>query len=133
MDPFTNEVLGMLFLLLSAAGTFLMFRLWGYPFDHEMLKNPAPRGLMRLHYVICYAGSRAAGARAGGLVSDKDGCWSLMAAKRYACEYTSSCVDYAKLHTVILINDGKSCSPRVDFLERTSSPVPMRSFTVNQS
>jgi mono/diheme cytochrome c family protein len=55
MDTFTNAVLGMVFLLLSAAGTFLMFKLWGYPFDHEKLKSSAPPGLMRLHHVIGYA------------------------------------------------------------------------------
>lgn len=55
MDTFGNAILGILFLLLSAAGTFLMFKLWGYPFDHEKLKSSAPPGLMRLHRVIGYA------------------------------------------------------------------------------
>jgi mono/diheme cytochrome c family protein len=48
-------MLGILFLLLSAAGTFLMYKLWGYPFDHERLKSSAPPGLMRLHHLIGYA------------------------------------------------------------------------------
>jgi hypothetical protein len=55
MDTFGNAVLGILFLLLSAAGTFLMYKLWGYPFDHERLKSSAPPGLMRLHHLIGYA------------------------------------------------------------------------------
>lgn len=55
MDAFTNALLGIVFLLLSAAGTFLMYKLWGYPFDHEKLKSSAPPGLMRLHHFIGYA------------------------------------------------------------------------------
>ena len=55
MDTFGNAILGILFLLLSAAGTFLMFHLWGYPYDHEKLKSSAPPGLMRLHHFIGYA------------------------------------------------------------------------------
>ncbi len=55
MDTFSNAMLGILFLLLSAAGTFLMFKLWGYSFDHEKLKSSAPPGLMRLHHYIGYA------------------------------------------------------------------------------
>ncbi len=55
MDTFSNAILGILFLLLSAAGTFLMYKLWGYPFDHEKLKSSAPPGLMRLHHYIGYA------------------------------------------------------------------------------
>lgn len=55
MDTATNALLGMMFLLLSAAGTFLMFKLWAYPFDHERLKSSAPPGLMLLHRLIGYA------------------------------------------------------------------------------
>ncbi|MEK9137577.1 MAG: hypothetical protein AAB393_10680 [Bacteroidota bacterium] len=55
MDTFGNAVLGIVFLLLSAAGTFLMYHLWGYPFDHEKLKSSAPPGLMRVHHFIGYA------------------------------------------------------------------------------
>lgn len=55
MDTSTNALLGIVFLLLSAAGTFLMFKLWGYPFNHEKLKSSAPPGLMLLHRLIGYA------------------------------------------------------------------------------
>ncbi len=55
MDTTGNAILGVVFLLLSAAGTFLMFHLWGYSFDHEKLRSSAPRGLMRLHHFIGYA------------------------------------------------------------------------------
>jgi len=55
MDTFGNAILGLVFLLLSAAGTFLMFHLWGYPFDHEKLKSSAPRWQMKVHHFIGYA------------------------------------------------------------------------------
>ncbi len=55
MDTFNNAIVGIIFLLLSAAGTFLMYKLWGYPFDHEKLKSTAPPGLMQLHHYIGYA------------------------------------------------------------------------------
>jgi len=55
MDTFGNAMLGILFLLLSLAGTFLMYKLWGYPFDHAKLKSSAPPGLMLLHRLIGYA------------------------------------------------------------------------------
>ena len=55
MDTFNNAILGILFLLLSAAGTFLMYKLWGYPFDHEKHKSSAPPNLMRVHRMIGYA------------------------------------------------------------------------------
>ena len=54
MDTFGNAILGLVFLLLSAAGTFLMFHLWKYPFDHEKLRSSAPRGPVRLHHFIGY-------------------------------------------------------------------------------
>jgi len=55
MDTFGNALLGLLFLLLSIAGTFLMYKLWGYPFDHEKLRSSAPPKLMLLHRLIGYA------------------------------------------------------------------------------
>jgi hypothetical protein len=55
MDTVTNAVLGIVFLLLSIGGTFLMYRLWGYPFDHEKLKSSAPPGLMLVHRLVGYA------------------------------------------------------------------------------
>ena len=54
MDTFSNAVLGLIFLGLSFAGTFLMYKLWGYPFDHKTLKSSAPRPLMLLHRAIGY-------------------------------------------------------------------------------
>ncbi|TAK67112.1 MAG: hypothetical protein EPO24_00885 [Bacteroidetes bacterium] len=55
MDTLGNAILGIVFLALSAAGTFLMFHLWGYPFDHAKLKSSAPPRLMLLHRFIGYA------------------------------------------------------------------------------
>jgi len=54
-DTFVNAILGLVFLALSACGTFLMYHLWGYPFDHEKLKSSAPPKLMLLHHLIGYA------------------------------------------------------------------------------
>ena len=55
MDTYGNAILGLVFLLLSAGGTFLMFYLWGYPFDHEKMVSAAPKPLMRLHRAIGWA------------------------------------------------------------------------------
>ena len=52
MDPVANAFLGIVFLALGAAGTFLMYHLWGYPFDHETHTSQAPPRLMRVHRVI---------------------------------------------------------------------------------
>ncbi len=52
MDPVANAVLGIVFLALGAAGTFLMYHLWGYPFDHETNTSEAPPRLMRVHRLI---------------------------------------------------------------------------------
>ncbi len=52
MDPVANAVLGIVFLALGAAGTFLMYHLWGYPFDHETHTSEAPPRLMRIHRLI---------------------------------------------------------------------------------
>ncbi len=54
MDTIGNAVLGLVFLTLSFASTFLMYKLWGYPFDHQTLKSSAPRSLMLLHRAIGY-------------------------------------------------------------------------------
>ena len=54
MGPIWNAVLGLIFWGLSVVATFLMYHLWGYPFDHETHKSDAPPGLMRLHRVIGY-------------------------------------------------------------------------------
>lgn len=46
---------GFLFLALAFAATFLMFHLWGYPFDKEARKSEAPQWLMNVHRGIGYA------------------------------------------------------------------------------
>ena len=55
MDSLVNAVLGLVFLGLALVGTFLMFKLWAYPFDHNTFKSEAPRFLMILHRAIGYA------------------------------------------------------------------------------
>lgn len=52
MGPFENALLGVIFLGMGAFATFLMYRLWGYPFDHATLKSEAPPRLMRLHRTL---------------------------------------------------------------------------------
>lgn len=44
--------LGLLFLVTAFAAVFLMFHLWGYPFDKATRTSAAPPGLMRLHRVL---------------------------------------------------------------------------------
>ena len=55
MGPLSNAILGVVFLFVGAGGTFLMFHLWEYPFDHETLKSEAPPLLVRLHRVLGWA------------------------------------------------------------------------------
>ena len=52
MDAVGNAVLGVVFLAVGTAATFLMYHLWGYPFDHATNKSSAPPSLMRLHRVL---------------------------------------------------------------------------------
>ncbi len=52
MDPLGNAVLGIVFLIVGGGSTFLMFHLWGYPFDHETHTSEAPRPLMLLHRAL---------------------------------------------------------------------------------
>ncbi len=53
-------MVGLVFVAISAALTFLMFHIWKFPFDHEKLKSEAPVSLVRLHrllglvYVLIY-------------------------------------------------------------------------------
>lgn len=49
-----SVVLGLLFLLVGAAATFLMYRLWGYPYDKVARKSSAPRWAMWLHRGLGY-------------------------------------------------------------------------------
>jgi mono/diheme cytochrome c family protein len=55
MTPVASATLGLVFLGLAFAATFLMFHLWGYPFDKTTRKSAAPRSLMYLHRVIGYS------------------------------------------------------------------------------
>ena len=54
MDIALSVTLGLLFLITAFAAVFLMFHLWGYPFDKVARKSEAPPGLMRLHRVLGY-------------------------------------------------------------------------------
>lgn len=55
MSATVNAILGTLFLVLAFGTVFLMYRLWGYPFDKVRRKSEAPSGLMRLHRMLGYA------------------------------------------------------------------------------
>jgi mono/diheme cytochrome c family protein len=55
MSPIGNAILGLVFLALGTATTFLMFHLWGYPFDEKTYKSEAPPSLMLLHRLLGYA------------------------------------------------------------------------------
>jgi hypothetical protein len=50
----SNAVLGMIFWLLGLANAVLMFKLWGYPFDHERMVSSAPRLLVLIHRAVGY-------------------------------------------------------------------------------
>ncbi len=54
MGASTNAILGIAFLVLALFLTFLMYHLWGYPFDKEKHKSSAPRSLMNLHRLFGY-------------------------------------------------------------------------------
>ena len=55
MDIALSVTLGLLFLLTAFAAVFLMFHLWGYPFDKATRTSAAPPALMRLHRVLGWA------------------------------------------------------------------------------
>ncbi len=55
MSTSTSAILGLIFLGLANASVFLMFKLWGYPFDKETHKSEAPRSLVLLHRCLGYA------------------------------------------------------------------------------
>jgi len=42
MSTSTSAILGLIFLGLANASVFLMFKLWGYPFDKETHTSEAP-------------------------------------------------------------------------------------------
>jgi len=54
MGALGNAVLGLTFWGVGFANTLLMFKLWGYPFDHEKMVSAAPRPLMLLHRALGY-------------------------------------------------------------------------------
>jgi mono/diheme cytochrome c family protein len=45
---------GIIFLILGFAATFLMFHLWGYPYDKNRRKSEAPRWAMWMHRILGY-------------------------------------------------------------------------------
>ena len=55
MSTATSTILGLIFLGLGNASVFLMYKLWGYPFDHETRTSAAPKSLMFIHRAIGYA------------------------------------------------------------------------------
>ena len=55
MSTATSTIFGLVFLILGNASVFLMYKLWGYPFDHETRTSSAPKSLMRIHRAIGYA------------------------------------------------------------------------------
>lgn len=55
MSSSMSAVLGLVFLGLANASVFLMFKLWGYPFNKETHKSEAPRSLTLLHRGLGYA------------------------------------------------------------------------------
>ena len=55
MSTSMSAILGLIFLGLANASVFLMFKLWGYPFDKETHTSTAPPSLMLLHRLIGYA------------------------------------------------------------------------------
>ncbi|WAS94357.1 hypothetical protein [Nannocystis punicea] len=49
MDVILSASLGLLFLVVGTAAVFLMYYLWGFPFDKATRTSAAPPSLMRLH------------------------------------------------------------------------------------
>lgn len=54
MGASINAIFGGTFLLLALFLTFLMYYLWGFPFDKTKHRSSAPRSLMNLHRVLGY-------------------------------------------------------------------------------
>lgn len=52
MDVTVSATLGILFLVIGSAAVFLMYHLWGYPFDKATRTSAAPPSLMRLHRIL---------------------------------------------------------------------------------
>jgi cytochrome c2 len=49
-----NTILGIIFLLSGTAATFLMYHLWGYPYDKEKHESAAPQSLVFVHRLLGY-------------------------------------------------------------------------------
>lgn len=49
-----NTILGILFLVTGTLATFLMYHLWGYPYDKEKHESAAPQSLVFIHRVLGY-------------------------------------------------------------------------------
>jgi hypothetical protein len=54
MGTLENTILGIAFWAIALTNTLLMFKLWGYPFNHERMESSAPRSLMLLHRAMGY-------------------------------------------------------------------------------
>lgn len=54
MGASLNAIFGGAFLLLALFLTFLMYYLWGFPFDKKKHRSSAPRSLMNLHRLLGY-------------------------------------------------------------------------------
>ncbi len=54
MGPLTNQVLGIVFVVVATVTTVLMFYLWGFRFDKERRRSDAPPHLMLLHRILGY-------------------------------------------------------------------------------
>jgi mono/diheme cytochrome c family protein len=54
VTAFSTQTLGVVFVVVGAVATFLMFHLCGYPFDKEELKSEAPATSMLLHRSLGY-------------------------------------------------------------------------------
>jgi cytochrome c2 len=55
MNTLVSAILGIAFVVLATGLVFLMYHLWGYPFDKATRTSAAPRGLMLLHRGLGYA------------------------------------------------------------------------------
>ncbi len=54
MTSLGNSLVGLVFLTVAAALTFLMYYIWKFPFDHEKNKSHAPPGLIKTHRLLGY-------------------------------------------------------------------------------
>ncbi len=54
LDVSVSAALGVAFVVLATANTYLMFKLWSYPFDKATKTSAAPRSLMLVHRATGY-------------------------------------------------------------------------------